>query len=192
MAEIEWLANRLRGDGYLTVRETTGWKSRGRPGSFAPQGVLIHHTAFHATQANPAPALSTVINGRGEPDPLPGPLCHVLIDRLGVCHVIASGRANHAGEARASGPMPAGDGNTMYVGIEIDYAPQEPYNQSPSTDQWVAAINAAAAIVSRLGHGSNYVRYHKETSVTGKWDPGNFTPGGEWRNHVQAVIDNRW
>jgi hypothetical protein len=54
--------------------------------------------------------------------------------------------------------------------------------------QIVAAINAAAAIVSRLGHGQRYVRYHKETSTTGKWDPGRFRAANEFRDNVGAWV----
>lgn len=131
MARILWLADSLRSAG-LTVRETNGWETRERPastGGFAPEGVLLHHTAAYATADNPHPSLNTVIEGRGGADPLPGPLCHVLIDRNSVCWVIAAGRANHAGAAVASGPMPAGDGNEMYVGIEVEYAAT---NHSPT------------------------------------------------------------
>jgi hypothetical protein len=166
---ITWLAATLRAKG-CTVVEQPGWKTRGRPastGQFNPRGVLLHHTAsgVNSTTANPHPSLTTVINGR--PD-LPGPLCHVLIDWRGWCYTIAAGRANHAGQAKASGPMPAGDGNAMYVGIEIDYnAPR----QTHSNAQFSAALTATAAILGHFGKNENYVRAHRETSVTGKIDP---------------------
>ena len=44
---------------------------------------------------------------------LQGPLCHALVDYFGVFHLIAAGRANHARASRGSGPIPAGDGNTI-------------------------------------------------------------------------------
>ena len=85
--------------------------------------------------------------------------------------------------------MPGGDGNTDYVGIEIEYAPQEPYGQQPTAEQGVAAVTAAAAIVSRLGQGADHVRYHAETSTAGKWDPGNTVDGDEFRRRVAEVLD---
>jgi N-acetyl-anhydromuramyl-L-alanine amidase AmpD len=177
MARILWLADSLRSAG-LTVRETSGWETRERPastGGFAPEGVLLHHTAAYATSSDPHPSLDTVIQGRGGSDPLPGPLCHVLIDRHSVCWVVAAGRANHAGSALASGPMPAGDGNEMYVGIEVEYAATNHVpTQYATSGQKSTAIVAAARIVSRLGHGYRYVRAHKETSTTGKIDPYNW------------------
>lgn len=186
--DLDWLVSRLD-DAGVSTRAQQGWLGRGRPRAFRPTGVLMHHTGFRATGSDPAPALETVLNGRSD---LPGPLCHVLIDRSGVCHVLASGRTNHAGVAVASGPMPAGDGNTAYVGIEIDYAPQEPYRQRPTADQGVAAVSAAAAIVSKLGHGADYVRYHSETSTAGKWDPGNTIDAAEFRGRVEAELARRW
>lgn len=167
---ITWLASVLR-EANLTVIEVDGWRNRARPGTFAPQGVLVHHTGspVRATDANPAPSKQTVINGRSD---LAGPLCHVLVDWRGRCHVIAAGRANHAGEARASGPMPAGDGNALYVGIEVDYsafAVDPP--QYRSNVQQMSTVVATAAILKRLGSGFRKARAHKETSVTGKTDP---------------------
>ena len=185
--ELTWLPTALR-DAGLQVEATPGWADRGRPWAFDPSGVLVHHTAFRATAADPHPALDTVVDGRTG---LRGPLCHLLIDRDAVCHVIAAGRANHAGEARSSGPMPAGDGNASYVGIEIDYAPQEPYGQRPTAQQGEAAVRAAAVIVSRFGTGADHVRYHSETSTAGKWDPGNTVDGDEFRRRVAAELGDR-
>jgi hypothetical protein len=164
---ITWLADILRAEGCI-VKEESGWKTRGRPsntGDFAPKGVLWHHTGTTASTSNPCPSLRICTYGR--PD-LPGPLCQGLIGYDGVIHVIAAGRANHAGTAKSSGPMPAGDGNEMYVGFEIDYNG----TQKMSTAQYDAAIKAGAAIVRKLAKSANTCRGHKETSVTGKWDPG--------------------
>lgn len=188
VAKILWLANRLR-NADLQVRVVDGWEDRGRPlstGTFEPFGVLLHHTAgAKATDDNPHPSLQTVIHGRSD---LPGPLCHVLIDWKGVCWVVAAGRANHAGTARASGPMPAGDGNSMYVGIEIDYHPDL---QPASAAQRRVTCIAAAAIVTKLGHGRNYVRAHKETSTTGKIDPSRFMPMDDARAKIGEIIQAR-
>ena len=51
-----------------------------------------------------------------------GPLCHVLVDRNGEAWVVAAGRASHAGRADASGPLPEGDGDAVFVGVEVEYA----------------------------------------------------------------------
>ena len=185
MAEIEWLVARIRNKTSLKVETVSGWKDRGRPastGTFNPRGVLVHHTAFPASKSNPHPGLNTVINGRSD---LPGPLCHVLLDFNGVCHIVASGRANHAGVAQASGPMPAGDGNSLYIGIEIDYDPRV---QAASAAQRNAIPVLAAVLVTRLGNGRNFVRAHKETSVTGKVDPQRLTSMSNLRDLVGTNI----
>ncbi len=164
MATIPWLADVLRAEGVQVVEEGD-WRNRMRPGSFDPIGVLWHHTAATSSASNPHPALNTCINGR--PD-LSGPLCQALVDYHGVFHVISAGRCNHAGEARASGPIPAGDGNTMLVGWEIDY---NGVNQEMTSAQYNASLKATVAVLRRLGRDASYARGHRETSVTGKIDP---------------------
>lgn len=142
---LKELAAWFRQEGLYVIEES-GWSTRGRPsstGSFNPSGVLWHHTGTTSSSSNPHPTLKTLINGR---DDLPGPLCHASPCYAGHIHVIAAGRANHAGEARSSGPMPSGDGNSLYVGLEIDYDG----TQKMSTAQYECAIGAAAAICRHL------------------------------------------
>jgi hypothetical protein len=159
-----YLAEVLRAEG-CKVSETGGWQSRGRAGAYAPFGVLNHHTATpSASYTNPNPTLNMCINGRSD---LPGPLCQVMIGYDGVCHIIAAGRANHAGQARNSPPIPAGDGNAMMVGYEWDYSGTKP----PSPEQYQAAVLANAAVLRRMGRNSSYAKGHRETSVEGKPDP---------------------
>ena len=166
---IPWLIDVLREAGVPVVEEGN-WRDRSVGGAFDPIGVLWHHTAARSSPANPAPSVGIVINGR--PD-LVGPLCHALVDYNGVFHLIAAGRANHAGEARASGPIPAGDGNTMLIGWEIDYE-GDPSKASPQhmTDaQYQNSVAATGAVLRQLGRDASYARGHRETSVTGKPDP---------------------
>jgi hypothetical protein len=164
MATIPWLGDVLRAAGIRVVEEGN-WRGRYVSGSFNPIGVLWHHTAARSSASNPAPALGTVINGR--PD-LQGPLCHALVDYYGVFHLISAGRANHAGACRGSGPIPAGDGNTMLIGWEIDYDGVE---QRMTAAQYNASVAATAAVLGHLGRNANYARGHRETSTTGKIDP---------------------
>ncbi len=164
MANIPWLADVLREAG-VPVTEHGDWRNRLRPGSFDPIGVLWHHTAATSSASNPHPALNVCINGRSD---LPGPLCHAVVDYNGKFHVISGGRSNHAGKARASGPIPAGDGNTMMVGWEIDY---NGTSQRMTTAQYNNSLKATAAVLRRLGRSASYARGHRETSTTGKIDP---------------------
>ncbi|SCE77683.1 N-acetylmuramoyl-L-alanine amidase [Micromonospora coriariae] len=164
MATIPWLVDVLRAAGVQVVVEGD-WLNRMRPGSFDPIGVLWHHTASTSSASNPHPALGICINGR--PD-LAGPLCQALVDYNGVFHVISAGRCNHAGVSGGSGPIPAGDGNTLMIGWEIDY---NGVNQEMTAAQYNASIAATAAVLTRLGRNSSYARGHRETSTTGKIDP---------------------
>ncbi|MEV0397030.1 N-acetylmuramoyl-L-alanine amidase [Polymorphospora rubra] len=164
MATVPWLADVLRGAGVRVV-EHGNWQARMRPGAFDPIGVLWHHTAATSSPTNPHPALNICINGR--PD-LAGPLCHALVDYHGVFHLISAGRANHAGVSRGSGPIPAGDGNTLMIGWEIDY---NGVNQQMTPAQYNASVAATAAVLRRLGRDANHARGHRETSTTGKIDP---------------------
>ena len=162
-----WLPDALRAEGCRVVC-VDGWKSRGRPGAFDPYAALWHHTATTSSMSNPHPTLGMCIHGR--PD-LPGPLCQVLIGYDGKCHVIAAGRANHAGSCNGAGPTREGDGNAQMVGFEIDYNG----SQEMGTAQYEASIRAAAAVVKHYDNDERYCLGHKETSVTGKWDPGGYS-----------------
>ncbi len=123
----------------------------------------------------------------GRPD-LDGPLCHGLIGFDGTVHLISAGRANHAGEAKMSGPNPSGDGNVLYVGFEWDYQGVE---QAPSTEQYDAAVRATEAVLNHLDRPADAARGHLETSVTGKIDPGNVDLDGFRADVAKIVTDER-
>ncbi|UYM05005.1 peptidoglycan recognition protein family protein [Solicola gregarius] len=169
--QISWLADVLRGAG-LAVVEQGDWLNRSAGSDFEPFGVLWHHTAALSSPENPAPALGICIDGRSD---LPGPLCHAHVDYNGVFNVISANRANHAGECGGSGPIPPGDGNTMMVGWEIDYAGDGSGEGGPVQEmtqaQYDASIAATAAVIAQLGTDAEHVRGHRETSTSGKIDP---------------------
>ncbi|MCH1868385.1 N-acetylmuramoyl-L-alanine amidase [Nocardioides sp. CFH 31398] len=181
---ISWLADVLRGAGVEVVEEGD-WLARSAGSSFSPVGVLWHHTAAPSSASNPHPALNICINGRSD---LPGPLCHALVDYHGVFHVISANRANHAGRSGGSGPIPAGDGNTLMIGWEIDYAGDGGggVQQRMTQAQYDASIVATAAVLDRLGRDSSYARGHRETSTTGKIDP-SYIDLGSMRADVAAA-----
>ena len=160
------LADVLRAAG-LKVVEIDGWKTRGRPpstGGFDPVGVLWHHTGDTRDGKTCADWLAKV--GRTD---LPAPLCQLAVDREGVWYVCAAGRANHAGVARASGTVAAGDGNELYVGVECMNTGTEGFGKV----QRDSMVRGGAAIGLHILHTSAEAqRGHRETSVTGKWDPG--------------------
>ncbi|OWQ90894.1 hypothetical protein CDN99_12090 [Roseateles aquatilis] len=80
---------RLMESAGLSVIEVPGWETNGRPGDFAPEGIVIHHTA-----GNGPGDLNTVINGRTG---LSGPLANFYVARNADIHIVSAGKANHAG-----------------------------------------------------------------------------------------------
>jgi hypothetical protein len=182
---ISWLADVLRGAGVQVVEEGD-WMGRSTGSSFDPIGVLWHHTAAPSSASRPHPSLDICINGRSD---LPGPLCQALVDHAGRFHVISANRANHAGRSRGSGPIPAGDGNTLLVGWEIDYAGDGGggVRQEMTAAQYDASVAATAAVLRRLGRDASYTRGHLETSTTGKIDP-SFVSMDTVRSDVAAAL----
>lgn len=159
------LIAKLRAAG-LEVIEIEGAADRGRDpehGSFGAGANLNHHTGGDADGFDYAHWLATV--GRSDLGP---PLCQFSGDRAGKLYWCASGRANHAGKAKASGPNPAGDGNTLYIGWEWQNTGTEGWSKA----QYETMVTANAITNLHYGWTAVSVRAHKETSVTGKWDPG--------------------
>lgn len=157
MARQTWIADQLRAWGLVVV-EVDGWKTRGSE-DFAPRGVVIHHTAGPAT--GDAPSLRICVNGRAD---LPGPLCHVLLARSGVCHVIAAGRANHAGPGSWNGLT----GNRSVFGIEAENTGRgEPW---PPV-QLDAFVRCAAALAAHDRLPAANICAHREWAPRRKIDP---------------------
>ena len=148
---LTWLADVLRAAG-LTVVEVPGWKTRGHGDMGEVRGVLLHHTA--GPLKGDAPSLPVVINGR--PD-LPGPLSQLFLARSGVWHVVAAGKAWHAGAGVWRGVT---DGNARLVGVEAE-------NTGLPNDPWPAAqvtsyAKGVAAILSHVGAPVEMAAGHKE------------------------------
>lgn len=166
------LVKQVRAAG-LKVVEIDGWENRGRPastGGFLPHGVLWHHTG--SADANPHSVKDDLdyarwlaITGRSD---LPAPLCQLSLGRDGTVYFCAAGRSNHGGKARAAGPMPAGDANTMYVGVEVQNNGTEGWSKT----QYEAMVKLAVVLSKYVNCPAGANRAHRETSVTGKWDPG--------------------
>ncbi len=192
-----WLPEALKAEG-VKISLVTGWANAGRyrldgrhdlaPNwSFSPNGLFIwHHTATTSSAKNPWPTQGILIRGRSD---LPGPLCQLSPDYNGVVHIVAAGRANHAGELSGRGRATprGGDGNTVAIGAEIDING----TQKIPVAQYRAAIRCAAAVNRRFKRDSSWSMGHAETSVTGKWDPG---VGGHtvdldaWRRDVAECL----
>lgn len=158
------------------VKLVEGWEDRGRPlsaGPFDPNGSLTHHTGSTSSAEKPNPSLSTLINGRSD---LKGPLCQVATDYNGVIYIIAAGRANHAGSAKAAMGNPSGDGNAMYIGNEV----MTNGTQKMPAKQYEAVVTVATAIADHFKQtNADKVGLHATTSKSGKWDlgAGTMVPG---------------
>jgi hypothetical protein len=163
-----WLPAALKKWG-VKYKLVEGWEDRGRPlsaGYFDPNGSLTHHTGSTSSPSNPNPSLSTLINGRSD---LKGPLCQVATDYNGLVYIIAAGRANHAGSARATMGNPSGDGNAMYVGNEV----MTNGTQKMPAAQYNSTVLVAVAIADHFKQTSaSKVGLHATTSLSGKWDLG--------------------
>lgn len=152
---MTWLAGALRGAG-LTVLEHPGWKTRGKDG-MRPRVVIAHHTATHWTTSD---AVVTNLLARGRSD-LPGPLCHLGLNRQGQFIVIAAGKANHAG----AGSWLGADESVEAIGIEaynygnsVAFPSREPWPQV----QLDAYQRGVAALLSHLGRDQQSVCAHRE------------------------------
>lgn len=165
------LPDLLRAAG-LTVVEIDGWETRGRPattGDFHPVGVLNHHTGAFDREGDLADDLAYAkwlfLQGRAD---LPAPLCQLSLSAEGTVYLGAAGRANHAGQAKSSGSVAAGDGNALYVGIEWMLSGTQPI----PAKMYAAGATLNAVLLRLLGSSVQAASCHYQTSVTGKWDIG--------------------
>lgn len=159
---VTWLPTVLR-DAGLGVVEEPGWQTRGHGDMGLVRGVLLHHTAgpLHGD----APSLPTVVNGR--PD-LEGPLSQLFLARSGIYHVVAAGKAWHAGAGSWRGIT---DGNGHFLGIEAE-------NAGTPADPWpIAQMNAyvvgVRALLKHIGAPADMAAGHKEYALPAgrKTDP---------------------
>ena len=146
------LADELRAAGL----QVTEHHIPGRPGVWAPTGVLMHHTAGPAS--GDAPSLWVCVNGR---EGIPGPLCQLLIARSGEVHLISEGRANHAGKGSGltGEGVPTDQGNARLWGIEVESTGTAP--DWPQA-QWDAAHKAASVLLAGMGAGPDRLWRHRD------------------------------
>lgn len=164
---ILWLADALRAEG-LRVVEVDGWKSRGEDKLVSLlHGVMFHHTATPVGVDDSAP-LRVVTYGR---EGLVGPIANVMVGRDGTAYVIASGRANHAGEGGPWRTVPASTGNvanSMLFGLEVV--------NNGIGERWTETVLDAvdrvfAAVLKKIGKDETWCLGHKEWAPHRKIDP---------------------
>ena len=161
---LVWMADALRAAG-CTVIEEPGWKTRGRPRSFAPIGIMFHHDA--SPDGETSNGADVIINGRPG---LEGPLGNLWLAYSGTWHCIAAGSANHAGEGDGSwGDID--DGNHDTIGIETDHTTDEQW----TTGQRSEALRGTDALRRHMGMSDAQVHRrilaHKEWAPSRKVDP---------------------
>lgn len=156
----------------VAVKEEPGWETRGNP-HFSPRGVVCHHTAIADTKA------SLRVCTHGRPD-LPGPLCQIVLAPDGVAHVIAAGRANHAGPGGWRGLS----GNSSVFGIEAVHSGDRATPWPPV--QVAAYERICAALCLLMDSSAEMVCAHKEWTSR-KVDPARFSMP-EFRDRVDALL----
>lgn len=151
----------------LEVTLEPGWEKRGKEFFERPKVAIGHHTATPRTEKNKNQDLPTRTMLRDGRSDLPGPLCQIATTRSGVIHVVAAGKANHAGQGDWKGIT----SSALTIGNEVEY---------PGTGEWNPAQLRAfdlsmAAMLDMLGQRAEMYCGHREwANPPGrKVDPGN-------------------
>ena len=169
-----WLADVLKAQKpALKVRELPDWQEYGHGDMRSIWGVMLHHTGSARADA------MSIRNGR--PD-LPGPLSQLHIAQDGTVTVVAAGVCWHAGMGSYPG-IPTDLANYHTIGIECAWPRDTSITPATQTrERWpdaqiIAMRDTVAAILTRLGFGSDRLIAHKEWAgrSQGKWDPGNLS-----------------
>jgi hypothetical protein len=182
----------------VPYQEYSGWTSRKRPGSFAPVGLVIHHTGSDSGQNSPNYDHFLFVEGRPA-EGIPGPLCQATCEMDGDLILGAIGRANHAGsgssrslatvradKASLTAQVKPGpddtNGNGWFYGLEVKFDGGQPM----TAKQYDTAVRWAAAICDFYGWGAGSILGHKEWSSR-KPDPGS-TAMNKFRADVAARL----
>lgn len=146
--EMKEIAALMRDSG-LKVSASSGWESRGVSSSVNYWAVLCHHTAATDDIDN------MLINGRSD---LPGPLCNWALHEFGEWVMIASGRANHAGE----GTLPSSES----YGIEATGPQNYPDTYGPNAfpGNYESYVTGVACMLAVMNSNVPDTFGHKETA----------------------------
>ena len=142
---ILWVPDVLRRAG-LTVVEHDGWKARGltEDRSFAPRYLVWHHDASPKGDSPGVPEFMVRNFATGA--------AQLWLDRAGVWHIIAAGRAPHAGDV-----LPGMPDNETSIGVETDHTTGEAW-----PDAQLDSLRAGSAVIlSVLGTGADGLHFHK-------------------------------
>lgn len=178
MSALDRLEETLQWWGVPVIVDTVP----GRPGTFVPTHVMVHHTASQPPAA--APSAKVVREGRGD---LPGPLCHLLVRRDFRVELVTRGKANHAGLGGPWGGIPEDNGNSRCVGIEIEHA-------GTAAEEWTPQYMAfcrrvCAATLSHIGAPATRLLAHKEWAPDRKIDPYHWAMDFQRREVARLLAD---
>lgn len=174
----------------VAVTEVQGWRTRRRPGTWAPVGVMVHHTAG-------TKSLNVIVSGRSD---LAGPLANLHVPKHGAVNLVSAGRCNHAGtgarlvldetrrdvapsgDAVARGLLDGPVGNGLYFGFECE-------NLGNGVDPWPVEqletiARAAAAVCHSYGWSASRVVAHRE------WTRRKPDPRGFSMDSMRARVDS--
>lgn len=145
-----------------------------------PRIVIVHHSATHWTTGDPT-VTRLMIQGRVD---LPGPLCHLGLNRQGQYFVVASGKANHAGK----GKWLDADESVEAIGIEaynygngVAFPTREPWPQV----QLDAYDRGVAALLTHIGRDYRHLCAHREWAVPAGRKP---DPSGIDMNQMRSRV----
>lgn len=171
------LADALRNAG-LKVIELPGWQGRGESGSFNPIGILLHHDAMGlGFNANPGDDMNVpdYMSQNGNDG------SQLWVRRDGAWVVMASGRKWHAGSGRGYGDVPAGGGNTGFLGVETDHTTGNPW----PAEQLDSINRGCRALAQHYGWKASNCAGHKEYAPDRKIDPESFDLDA-WRRYIRG------
>jgi hypothetical protein len=153
---LTWLPDVLRNAG-LAVQEHDGWKDHGHGDVGRILGVICHHTGTATPGA--MPTLNVLINGvtQGKTR-ITGPLAQLGLGRDGTYHVIAAGKAYHAGTGSW---QKLTNGNANFIGIEAENSGAEPWPDM----QLEAYRKGVAAILEHVDRAVEFCAGHKEYAL---------------------------
>lgn len=186
-----WTATALRRAG-LSVAPYPSWTGRGRPrssGPFTPRGLVIHHDA---SPKGPSPAVARFLAEEGRPaEGIPAPLSQLWVcagcdgkHPVGTWHVLAAGRANHAGTGSGFGKIGADLGSSLTLGVETDNTTGEP---TPQAMYDSLVVGSAALLQHMRSDPMGWLAGHKEYAKGRKIDPDDVDMG-QLRDDVAAEL----
>jgi hypothetical protein len=159
------LATILRAAG-VPVIEHSGWKSRGMGGHFDPRFVMWHHDG---SALGPSPGVASWLLRNFESVGSQVWVCRGCNKHAsGTWHLLASGRAYHAGRGGPYRDVAANRMNDFSIGIEVDQTTGEKWDQRVLD----SLRKGTAAILKKWGQKANPgLLFHKTWAPGRKVDP---------------------